>query len=93
MKAALVARLRAARRGTTAWIARGLGLPAQRTLLDWLVRLFFHAPPPGRPDVVRRGVRAVFLRLAREWGVLQPLSPREWLWRACVRAPRAADAE
>ena len=64
----------------------GIGLPAQRTLVDWIVRLFFHAPPPGRPDHVRRWVRVASLRLAQEWGVLQPLSPREWLWRAIVRS-------
>ncbi|MBN3793358.1 UDP-forming cellulose synthase catalytic subunit, partial [Burkholderia sp. Ac-20353] len=73
------------------WFARGLGLPAERTLLDWVVRLFFHVPPPGRPDSVRRHARALFLRLAAELGVLQPLSPREWLWRAFVRAPRQPD--
>ncbi|GBH27207.1 UDP-forming cellulose synthase catalytic subunit [Burkholderia vietnamiensis] len=91
MKAALASRWRAATRRAADWCAHGLGLPAQRTLLDWRVRLFFHAPPPGRPDPVRRWARAAFLRLARDWGVLQPLSLREWLWRAVVRAPRAAD--
>ncbi|TES70216.1 UDP-forming cellulose synthase catalytic subunit, partial [Burkholderia cepacia] len=91
MNARIAPRLRAFGRRTADWIARGIGLPAQRTLVDWLVRLFFHAPPPGRPDHVRRWVRVASLRLAQEWGVLQPLSPREWLWRAIVRAPRAAD--
>ncbi|KAB0643152.1 hypothetical protein, partial [Burkholderia diffusa] len=67
MKAAFVSRWRAATRRATNWCARGIGLPAQRTLLDWLVRLFFHAPPPGRADPVGRRARVVFLRLAQEW--------------------------
>lgn len=70
------------------WLARGLGLPVERTLLDWVVRLFFQAPAPGQPDYVRGWVRRVFLRIAANWGVLQPLSPREWLLRAFVRPPR-----
>ncbi|RQS60734.1 UDP-forming cellulose synthase catalytic subunit [Burkholderia sp. Bp8963] len=89
--AAAAARLRTARRCAIDWLARGLGLPAERTLLDWVVRLFFHVPPHGRPDAVRRHARALFLRLAAELGVLQPLSLREWLWRAFVRAPRQPD--
>ncbi|HDR9504835.1 TPA: hypothetical protein QDC06_008241, partial [Burkholderia cepacia] len=72
MNARIALRLRAFGRRTADWIARGIGLPAQRTLVDWLVRLFFHAPPPGRPDHVRRWVRVASLRLAQEWGVLQP---------------------
>lgn len=70
------------------WLARGLGLQVERTLLDWVVRLFFQAPAPGQPDYVRGWVRRVFLRIAANWGVLQPLSPREWLLRAFVRPPR-----
>lgn len=88
--AGLAAAARAFGRRALDWLARGIGLPAERTLLDWVVRLFFHAPRPGRPDPVGRRARAAFLRLAADWGVLQPLSPREWLWRAFVRAPRAA---
>ncbi|HDR9700265.1 TPA: UDP-forming cellulose synthase catalytic subunit, partial [Burkholderia aenigmatica] len=91
MKAVFAPRLRTLGRRAADWCARGIGLPAERTLVDWLVRLFFHAPPPGRPDYVRRWVRVATLRLAQQWGVLQPLSLREWLWRAIVRAPRAAD--
>ncbi|WP_027784176.1 MULTISPECIES: UDP-forming cellulose synthase catalytic subunit [Burkholderia] len=91
MKAAFASRLRGFGRRAADWCARGIGLPAERTRVDWLVRLFFHAPPPGRPDHVRRWVRVAFLRLAQDWGVLQPLSVREWLWRAIVRAPRVAD--
>ncbi|MBN3736904.1 UDP-forming cellulose synthase catalytic subunit, partial [Burkholderia sp. Tr-20390] len=91
MNAGFALRLRALGHRAADWLARGIGLPAQRTLVDWIVRLFFHAPPPGRPDHVRRWVRVASLRLAQEWGVLQPLSPREWLWRAIVRAPRSAE--
>ncbi|MFP3561779.1 hypothetical protein SB861_65980, partial [Paraburkholderia sp. SIMBA_049] len=66
MKAAFASRWRATVRRATDWCARGIGLPAERTLLDWLVRLFFHAPPPGRPDPIRRRARTAFLWLARE---------------------------
>ncbi len=84
----LAERARMLRRRALDWIARGLGVPAERTLLDWVVRLFFHAPAAGRPDHARRWTRALLLRFAAHLGVLQPLSPREWLWRAFVRPPR-----
>jgi cellulose synthase (UDP-forming) len=71
MKAALASRWRAATRRAADWCAHGLGLPAQRALLDWLVRLFFHAPPPGRPTRCAAGARRVPAARARR-GVLQP---------------------
>ena len=70
------------------WAARGLGIGPRRTLFDWIVRLFFHAPPAGRPDIARRLSRVALISLAARWGVLDPGSPRAWLWRAFVRAPR-----
>jgi cellulose synthase (UDP-forming) len=70
------------------WIARGLGLPEQRTALDWFVRLFFMPPRAGQADLPRRWARAAFLWLAVHWGVLDAHSLRSWVWRAFVRAPR-----
>ncbi|WP_143136653.1 hypothetical protein, partial [Burkholderia ubonensis] len=58
--AGLAAAARAFGRRALDWLARGIGLPAERTLLDWVVRLFFHAPRPGRPDPVGRRARAAF---------------------------------
>lgn len=75
------------------WLARGLGLPAERTALDWCVRLFFHPPSAGRPDRVRDAARAALIALAAHWGVLDIRSPREWLWRAFVRPRRALSFE
>jgi cellulose synthase (UDP-forming) len=72
-----------------AWIALGLGLPERATTLDWIVRLFFAPPRAGRPDYAQRWARASFVGLAKEWGVVDPHSAREWLWRAFVRPPRA----
>lgn len=69
------------------WIARSLGVPAKGSSFDWLVRVFFHAPAPGRRDVVRDGLRAAILWAAAQWGVTQPRRARDWLWRAFVRAP------
>ncbi|MCC8391031.1 UDP-forming cellulose synthase catalytic subunit [Paraburkholderia sp. MMS20-SJTR3] len=71
------------------WLARGLGVAAPRTPHDWLVRLFFQPPAPGRPDYARRWLRAAVLHFALQWGVLEPQRLRAWLWRAFVRAPRA----
>lgn len=70
------------------WIALGLGLPAERTPLDWFVRLFFKPPRAGRPDLPRRWARSALLTLAAHWGVIDPRSGRAWLWRAFVRPPR-----
>lgn len=70
------------------WIAAGLSVPAQRSALDWLVRLLFQPPAPGKPDLVRRWFSAALLRLTFQWGVLDPHSVRSWLWRAFVRAPK-----
>jgi cellulose synthase (UDP-forming) len=72
------------------WLARGLGLPARRSALDWCVRLFFQPPAAGKRDVVRDWIRAAVLHLAAQWGVLEPRSLREWLWRAFVKPPRVA---
>ena len=58
------------------WIAAGLGLPEQRTRLDWLVRIVFVPPRAGRPDLPQRWVRAAFLALARHWGVIDAHSVR-----------------
>ncbi|AOK46346.1 cellulose synthase [Burkholderia sp. MSMB617WGS] len=74
------------------WIARGLGVPAERSSFDWLVRAFFHPPAPGRRDAARDWLRAAILAVATQWGVMQPHSSREWLWRVVVRAPRPASA-
>ncbi|WP_425470859.1 UDP-forming cellulose synthase catalytic subunit [Trinickia fusca] len=71
------------------WFATGLGLPRERTVLDWFVRLFFMPSAPGKPDYARRWVQTVLLGLARKWGVLDPHDWRGWLWRAFVRPPKA----
>ncbi|GLU33883.1 UDP-forming cellulose synthase catalytic subunit [Trinickia caryophylli] len=76
------------RRRLIDWIALGLGLPAERSPLDWIVRIFFQPPRNGKPDFARGMLRAGLLALAREWGVLDPHSARAWLWRAFVRPPR-----
>ncbi|HEY2021178.1 UDP-forming cellulose synthase catalytic subunit [Paraburkholderia sp.] len=70
------------------WLARGLGVSAARTRLDWLVRLFFQPPAPGKPDHVHRWIRAAVLSCALQWGVLEPHRLRAWGWRAFVRPPR-----
>jgi cellulose synthase (UDP-forming) len=71
-------------------LARGLGVPAERTPLDWFVRLFFQPPAPGTTDYARRWIRATVLHLALQWGVLEPHRLRAWCWRAFVRPPRPA---
>jgi cellulose synthase (UDP-forming) len=68
-----------------AWLADGLGVSAQPSALDWLVRLFFKPAAAGKPDLARRWARSALQGLAREWGVLDPHDPRSWVWRACVR--------
>ncbi len=73
-----------------AWLAAGFGLSAERSVLDWCVRLFFVPPAPGQPDRVRDAARAVLLAVARQWGVRDPGSARAWLWRAFVKPPRAS---
>ncbi|PMS14965.1 UDP-forming cellulose synthase catalytic subunit [Trinickia dabaoshanensis] len=88
MKARLVEAFRGARTRAIDWIAFGLGLPEQRTPLDWLVRLWFRPPPAGKPDRPALWARAALLALAAHWGVLDPRSGRSWLWRAFVRPPR-----
>ena len=88
MKQRIVGVLRNARVRLIDWIAAGLGLPEQRTALDWLVRLLFAPPPAGKPDFARRWARAAFIGLAARWGVLDPHSLRSWVWRAFVRPPR-----
>ncbi|WP_250537189.1 UDP-forming cellulose synthase catalytic subunit [Caballeronia sp. AZ10_KS36] len=70
------------------WIAQGLGLPAQRSPLDWCVRLFFKPPRDSRRDVAREWMRAFVLAWAREWGVIDVRDPWAWCMRAFVRAPR-----
>jgi cellulose synthase (UDP-forming) len=70
------------------WVARGLGVPAHRTSLDWIVRLFVKPPRAGELDFARSGLRYVLQRLALEWGVLDPYDPRLWIWRAFVRPAR-----
>ncbi|CAN7674994.1 UDP-forming cellulose synthase catalytic subunit [Trinickia sp. LjRoot230] len=72
-----------------AWIATGLGVPTERSLLDWFVRIFVKPPEPGCPDIARRWMRAALLEVAQQWGVLNPHDARVWLWRAMVRPPRA----
>ncbi|SAK75146.1 cellulose synthase [Caballeronia calidae] len=71
------------------WIARGFGLPDERSSLDWCVRLFFKPPRAGRRDIARDLLRAFVLRWAAEWGVIDVHSPLEWLLRAFVQPPRA----
>ncbi|WP_201640797.1 UDP-forming cellulose synthase catalytic subunit [Paraburkholderia metrosideri] len=73
------------------WFARGLGMPAERTLLDWFVRLFFQPPAPGKTDFASRWIRTAVLHLALQWGVLEPHRLRAWLWRALVRPARAPE--
>jgi cellulose synthase (UDP-forming) len=73
------------------WLARGLGVPAERTPLDWFVRLFFQAPARGKTDFARRWIRTAVLYLALQWGVLEPHRLRAWLWRALVRPPRSPE--
>src|SRR5579871_3923520 len=70
-------------------LARGLGLPATRTRLDWVVGVFFQPPAPGRTDYARRWMRAAVLYFALQWGVLEPHRLRAWLWRAFVRPPKS----
>ncbi|ANB71978.1 cellulose synthase [Paraburkholderia phytofirmans OLGA172] len=70
------------------WFARGLGLPAERTALDWFVRVFFQPPAAGRADLARLWSRAAVLHLAAQWGVLEPDRLRAWVWRAFIRAPK-----
>jgi cellulose synthase (UDP-forming) len=79
---------RARRQRVFDWLARGLGLPAERTALDWFVRVFFQPPVAGKADLARLWIRAAVLHLAAHWGVLEPHRLRAWLWRAFVRAPQ-----
>jgi cellulose synthase (UDP-forming) len=82
---------RTRRQRTVDWLARNLGVPVNRTPLDWFVRLMFQPPSPGKPDYPRRWIRAVVLHLALQWGVLEPHRLRAWLWRAFIRAPRLSE--
>jgi len=89
MSARIARGLRGMRARLIEWFALGLGLPRERTALDWFVRLVFMPPRGGKPDHPRRLSRLAFRTLAEQWGVLDPHSVRSWLWRAFVRPPRA----
>ncbi|PTB17812.1 UDP-forming cellulose synthase catalytic subunit [Trinickia symbiotica] len=88
MKKRIAAALRVARLRLIEWMAAGLGLPPQRTALDWFVRVVFAPPRPGKLDRPRQWAHGLWVALAARWGVLDSRSPRAWLWRAFVRPPR-----
>ncbi|MEZ2350003.1 UDP-forming cellulose synthase catalytic subunit [Caballeronia sp. RCC_10] len=71
------------------WLAPRLGLEGTRTPADWLVRLLFHAPRPGRRDVPQLVIAAFVARLASEWQIAARAPLPVWLWRAFVKPARA----
>ncbi|SAL00705.1 cellulose synthase [Caballeronia arationis] len=70
------------------WLARRLGVAESRTRTDWLVRLLFRAPRPGRADLPQLLIGAFGARLSSEWQVGARAPWRLWLWRALVRPAR-----
>jgi len=72
-----------------AWIidtlARGFEVAPARRRTDWLLRLVFRAPPPGRRDVAAQLLDKLAERLAAEWGMAEGAPLRVWLWRAFVK--------
>ena len=71
------------------WLAPRLGLDGTRTPADWLVRLLFHAPRPGRRDVPQLVIATFVARLASEWQIPARAPLPVWLWRAFVKPARA----
>ena len=76
------------------WMARGLGLAGERSLLDWCLRLFFKPPRAGRRDIARELLRRVARCgivgwIARGLGLPDERSPLDWCVRLFFKPPRA----
>lgn len=64
----------------------GLGEPGGNQ--QWLLRLFFQPPRPGRPDLPALWIHALSRRVAERLGLGRNSLPRAWLLRLVLRAPK-----
>ncbi|XQU74305.1 hypothetical protein EPAKOI_002026 [Cupriavidus sp. H18C2] len=73
-------------------VARELGVGASGGAVprawDWLLRLFFRPPRPGKPDIPAEWAALIYRRAVARLGLGKRRTPAAWLWRLIIRPPR-----
>ncbi|WP_137927861.1 UDP-forming cellulose synthase catalytic subunit [Cupriavidus sp. 2SB] len=79
------------------WLSRQLGVgtstSAQPHIGDWLLRLFFQPPRPGKPDIPAEWATLLYRRALARLGVANGRNRNHihagtWIWRLFVRPPK-----
>lgn len=70
-------------------VASALGVPPEAGLSIWLLRLFFRAPAPGRPDWICLSARALARSASERLGIPPDAFWFDWVLRLFLKAPRA----
>ena len=87
-----VARLRQWMASARRRVARELGVGTSTSPVphagDWLLRLFFRPPRPGKPDIPAEWATLIYRRAVARLGIGKRPSAGTWVWRLFVRPPK-----
>lgn len=64
------------------------GTDAAPRASDWMLRLFFRPPRPGKRDIPAEWASLIYRRAVARLGLGKRRAPGMWLWRLFVRPPR-----
>ncbi len=69
-------------------VAREIGVVRTADPANWLLRVFFHPPRPGKRDIPAEWSGVIYKRAVARLGVGRRQSAGTWLWRLFVRPPK-----
>ncbi|GMG90632.1 UDP-forming cellulose synthase catalytic subunit [Cupriavidus metallidurans] len=69
-------------------VARALGVARTANAGNWLLRLFFRPPRPGKRDIPAEWAAQVHKRAMTRLGIGKRQSTGAWLWRLFIRPPK-----
>ncbi|MBV8273003.1 MAG: glycosyltransferase, partial [Cupriavidus sp.] len=69
-------------------VAREIGVASTADPANWLLRVFFRPPRPGKPDIPAEWAALIYQRAVARLGIGRRQSAGTWLWRLFVRPPK-----
>jgi cellulose synthase (UDP-forming) len=69
-------------------VARALGVTRTANAGNWLLRLFFRPPRPGKRDIPAEWAAQVHRRAMTRLGIGKRQGTGTWMWRLFIRPPR-----
>jgi len=69
-------------------VAQKIGVASTADPANWLLRVFFRPPRPGKPDIPAQWAALIYQRAVARLGIGRRQGAGTWLWRLFVRPPK-----